>query len=125
MSATVAGLSYDNQGLFNDWSQIVKSSQRYSHELRDGRIFQCVPSCQRSHISRWHLFQFYQECNLYPAVEEATSQYLKMAMLPIPPKQLQLMGLMVQQQHEDAAALIVASEKKEKTETLLGQALDW
>ena len=40
--------------------------------------------------------------------KEATSHYLKMAMLPIPPRQLQLMGLMVQQQKEDAAALVVS-----------------
>ena len=38
--------------------------------------------------------------------KEATSHYLTIAMLPIPPRPLQLMALMVQQQQEDAAALV-------------------
>ena len=50
------------------------------------------------------LFQFHQECNLYPAVEEATSQYGSASNST---KQMQLLGLMVQQQQEDVAALIV------------------
>ena len=34
VSATVIGLSYDNQGVFNNWSRVVQNSWRYSHEHR-------------------------------------------------------------------------------------------
>ena len=46
--------------------------------------------------------------------KEATSHYLKMAMLPIHPRQFQLMGLMVQQQEEDNAVLLVLLHQRRR-----------